>query len=83
MVAGMRKRTEHAIRGRMKARDGSGRTLRIAAGLSLAELAEELDVDKGTLSRWERGLESPRRSAAIRYERLIDKLERIVKEHEP
>lgn len=79
----MKKRTERAIRGRMKARDGSGRTLRIAAGLSLADLAEELDVDKATLSRWERGLESPRRNAAIRYERLIDQLERIVGEPEP
>jgi transcriptional regulator with XRE-family HTH domain len=79
----MKARTERAIRGRLRARDGSGRSLRVAAGLSLAELADELDVDKATLSRWERGLESPRRSAAIRYHRLIEQLEQVVAEQEP
>ncbi len=46
---------------------GQGRRLRLAADLSVAELAEVLHVDPGTLSRWERGLVRPRGEAASRW----------------
>ena len=46
-------------------------TLRDAAGLRLADLAQVLAVDVSTVSRWERGLVEPRGTARILYAALL------------
>lgn len=51
------------------------RSIRRAAGVSLAELAQELDVAPVTVLRWERGSSEPRRGHAIAYRRLLDALQ--------
>jgi transcriptional regulator with XRE-family HTH domain len=53
--------------GAQRLRQGQGRALRTAAGLSVRQLAKELDVDAATLSRWERGEARPRPSSAARW----------------
>ena len=49
--------------------DGSAiRQLRRRLGITQRQLADRLNVDQGTISRWERGVEGPRpaREAALR-----------------
>ena len=55
---------------RESASQGETREARLAARLSLAEVAVVLEVSKTTLSRWERGLRRPTGAAALRYARL-------------
>lgn len=45
--------------------------LREAAELRLADLAQLLDVDVSTVSRWERGLVEPRGAARLMYAALL------------
>ena len=63
-------------RARGLAASGEARERRLAARLSIAELAAEVGVAPATVSRWESGQRRPRGAAAIRYERLLDDLER-------
>lgn len=60
---------------RRLAADGSARRIRVAAGLSCAELAAAIDVTRVTVSRWERGQRSPHGAAAVRWVRLLRRLE--------
>lgn len=53
------------------ARTGEARRRRVAARLSLAEVADELDVSAATVSRWERGERLPKGSRAIAYGALL------------
>lgn len=55
---------------------GAGRRWRQQAGLSVGELAAAIDVDPAALSRWERGLASPRPAAARRWLAALDELRR-------
>lgn len=50
---------------------GQAREIREAAGAGLGETARAARVAKGTLSRWERGLQTPRGDAAIRYAQVL------------
>jgi transcriptional regulator with XRE-family HTH domain len=68
------------IRGRILGRTGKGRELRVRAGLSLRELAEIVEVDAGTLSRWERGDVRPRKSGATRWVEACQEIERALAE---
>lgn len=56
--------------------DGTARSVRQAAGASLAEVAAAAGVTKGTVSKWERGLATPRGDAAVRYGRVLELLAR-------
>lgn len=58
-------------RARRFALSGQGRTIRVATGISLREMARELQVAPGVLSRWERGICKPRGDAALRWEVLL------------
>lgn len=49
--------------------------MRIAAGVSLRELAAVLGVDPASLSRWETGAVVPRAKAAARWEAEIARLD--------
>jgi transcriptional regulator with XRE-family HTH domain len=56
------------------AESGTARSLRLAAGLSLAEVAEHVGVSPVTVYRWEVGDRRPRGEAALRYGRLLEAL---------
>lgn len=55
---------------------GDARRLRELARLSQSEVGRSVGVDASTVARWERGERLPRGEAAIRYARLLDRLQR-------
>ena len=61
-------------RTRSLARSGAARSIRIAAGISLAEVASQLGVSPSTVHRWETGVRRPRAAAAVEYGRLLQSL---------
>ena len=63
---------------RRLARSGEARQIREAAFVTLRELADDLQVNASTLSRWERGETSPRVSAALRWALALDVLRLIL-----
>ena len=58
----------------MLARTGAAKAIRLAAGLSLAEVASPIDVAAVTAWRWESGQRVPQGAAALRYGALLDEL---------
>jgi transcriptional regulator with XRE-family HTH domain len=62
------------------ARDGTARAIRIAAGLSLGEIADHVGVGIGTVSRWETGERRPHGKRALRYAELLEALQEREKE---
>jgi DNA-binding transcriptional regulator YiaG len=62
---------------RQVAADGTARSIRENARLGLGETARAVGVAKGTLSKWERGLQRPRGAAAARYVALLAELAQI------
>ena len=62
------------ILGRRACRTGAGRKIRLQAGLTLREAAQDIGVNPGTLSRWERGLEMPKGGRAGRYGAHLERL---------
>jgi DNA-binding transcriptional regulator YiaG len=59
---------------RALARTGAARSIRLAAGLSLSEVAKSVGVTPVTVYRWEVGDRSPRGGPALRYKELLDSL---------
>ncbi|MGW3416495.1 helix-turn-helix domain-containing protein [Streptomyces phaeochromogenes] len=53
---------------------GETRELRVAARLSISEMADACGVDQSTLWRWEQGKRLPRGEHAVRYADLVDSL---------
>lgn len=68
--------TKDLVRVRHLAVTGAARALREAAGLSLADVAEPIGVDRSTVWRWERGLRRPHGEPARRYLELLTELSR-------
>lgn len=65
---------------RQYAATGSGKRIRQAAGLSMAEVAEAVGVAEPTIWRWEEGKARPRGSAsAIRWADLLQQLKAATK----
>jgi transcriptional regulator with XRE-family HTH domain len=62
---------ERLVRMRQMARSGEARRIRLAAELTLREVAAEVGVDAGTVSRWEAGLLAPRCGHALRWEEVL------------
>ncbi len=52
------------------------RKIRLSAGVSLEELAAELGVTPGAVSRWELGQSEPRTKNALAYRALLDALKK-------
>jgi DNA-binding transcriptional regulator YiaG len=52
------------------------RKIRVAAGVSFAEVGAELGVSATAVMRWERGTSTPRRDRAVAYRRLLDELQK-------
>jgi DNA-binding transcriptional regulator YiaG len=54
---------------------GETRQIRVAARLSISEMAAACGVDQSTLWRWEQGKRLPRGEHAIRYADVLDSLQ--------
>jgi DNA-binding transcriptional regulator YiaG len=78
-VIGMPTSTETDIRllieAREAAKSGRAERVRVAAGLSQAEIAAAIGVTAPCVSRWEAGDRRPRGAAAIAYARLLQELD--------
>ncbi len=59
---------------RAHAATGTGRKIRLGAGLSMAEVAAAIGVAEPTVWRWEGGKSRPRGAAAIRWAELLEML---------
>ena len=55
--------------------NGEARTIREQSQLSREDVAQVLGVHQSTVYRWENGMRTPRGSVAIRYGRLLKKLD--------
>lgn len=56
---------------RQIARSGLGRSVRLAASLSLREVARAVDASPSGVLRWETGQRMPRDAAGVRWARFI------------
>lgn len=62
---------------RVLARSGAAKSIRLAADLSLPQVAEAVGVKSPTtVYRWEQGLRTPSGLPALRYKSLLDDLQR-------
>jgi putative molybdopterin biosynthesis protein len=66
------------IEGRDAAKSGRARRIRHAAGLSRADIAQELGVTPAAVGHWELGRRVPRRDLAAGYARLLRELAEAV-----
>lgn len=69
---------ELVIEAREAARTGRGAAIREAAGLSRGELARFAGLNDATVSRYESGRRVPRGDAAVRYARILRRLEAVM-----
>ncbi len=63
------------VRARVLATSGRGREVRLAARLSLADVAGVVGTAASTVQRWELGARCPYGAAAVRWLHLIETLE--------
>jgi len=61
-------------RARQAARDGTAKALRTQAGLRQTEVGAVCGVSPQAVTRWERGLRTPRGDGGLRYARLLRRL---------
>ncbi|MHB1539280.1 MAG: helix-turn-helix domain-containing protein [Solirubrobacteraceae bacterium] len=69
--------TEQALalaQGRIAASSGHARAVRLAAGLSLYDVARAIGTSAASVSRWESGVCLPRGELAVRYGGLVTAL---------
>lgn len=65
---------------RRYAATGTGKRIRMAAGLSMAEIAEAVGVAEPTIWRWEEGKSRPRATAAaIHWADLLQQIKAAAK----
>jgi len=64
---------------RQMVRSGRARNIRVAARLTLAEVAQEVGVHPSTVHYWEVHGRIPRGEPATRYARLLADLEAMIK----
>ena len=60
-------------------RRGEARELRIASGLSLREVADDIGVHWVSVYHWEQGVCLPRGPHALKYARLLDALRKATR----
>jgi DNA-binding transcriptional regulator YiaG len=65
----------HRSRVRRAFRPAVARAIRREAQVSLAEVADAIEVTEGAVSRWETGARRPRGAVADRYTALLRRLE--------
>jgi DNA-binding XRE family transcriptional regulator len=62
---------------RQAVRSGSARRIRQAAGLTQADVAAAVGVERATVGLWETGARVPRSAVALRYAELLSRLSAI------
>ncbi len=62
---------------RALARNGEAQAIRERNHLTITEVAKEIEVSTSTVMRWEKGERSPRGDAALRFGRLMHKLDKV------
>ena len=62
---------------RAMARNGDAQAIRERNHLTMTEIAREMNVSISTIMRWENGERSPRGDAALRFGRLMHKLDKV------
>lgn len=77
-------RTSDLARLRDMCRNGEARTVRLSAGVSLSELAHDIDdgLPPTTVHRWETGQRMPRGDHAMRYLRVLRSLQAAMTDRE-
>jgi DNA-binding transcriptional regulator YiaG len=70
----------HRVRAAQLPPPDERRRIRLAAGVTYAEIAAELEVSAVTAMRWEQGAATPRRHRAIAYRQLLEQLQKAVGE---
>ena len=58
-------------------RSGEARSIRVAGGLSLSEIARSIGVTPGAVSRWETGDRRPVGESAMAYAELLTSLRKV------
>lgn len=53
---------------------GTAKSIRLAAGVSLPEIARDVGVAHSTVYRWENNLNVPKGEPALRYAEVLDEL---------
>ncbi len=53
---------------------GAAKSIRLAAGVSLPEIARDVGVAHSTVYRWENDLNAPKGEPALRYAEVLDEL---------
>lgn len=53
---------------------GAAKSIRLAAGVSLPEVARDVGVSHSTIYRWENDLNEPKGDPALRYIDVLDEL---------
>ena len=71
--------TEHLAWVRGLCTSGQAQQIRESAGVSRREVARDADIAEPTVYRWEHGLRTPKGDAALRYAKVMRRLERLVK----
>lgn len=69
---------EEVREGRQLPTPSTARAIRIAAGVSQQRLADELGVQRNTVSRWEAGERHPSPLLRARYARLLIQLDAAI-----
>jgi transcriptional regulator with XRE-family HTH domain len=59
---------------RAQAADGTARSIRVNAGISLREVAAAVKANPSTLHRWETGECAPRGNRALAWAAMLDEL---------
>lgn len=62
------------VRIRQWCRNGTARSIRTSAGLSLADIAQAVGEPRNAIYRWESGANVPRSDAALRYFEVLEAL---------
>jgi transcriptional regulator with XRE-family HTH domain len=71
----MTRRVQELMTARRLAERGDAVRIRLAAGLSQSEIASACEVSTSTVCRWENGQRRPRGAAAIRWARVLQRLD--------
>ena len=53
---------------------GAAKSIRLAAGVSLPEVARDVGVSHSTIYRWENNLNVPKGDPALQYAEVLDEL---------
>lgn len=68
---------EEALQAKRLPDPDMARMIRIKAGVSQGRMAQELNVHRMTICRWESGARRPRGTARLRYAAILEQLREV------